>query len=91
MGKAEGRSVEFHTSRKVVTWKGGSLLELAEQNGIPAPFSCRTGSCGACRTPIVSGRVEYPRRPSFPVADGEVLLCSARPLASDQEPLVVEL
>ena len=71
--------VEFHDSGSTAVWSGGTLLELAEKAGLKAPFSCRTGACGECRTGLLSGGVEYIRKPSFSVPDGEVLLCSARP------------
>lgn len=71
--------VEFHDSGSTAVWSGGTLLELAEKAGLRAPFSCRTGACGECRTRLLSGGVEYIRKPSFSVPEGEVLLCSARP------------
>ena len=89
----EKRSVEFRKSQKVVGWSGGSLLELAEDNDISAPFSCRSGACGSCRMRLISGEVEYLRKPSFEVPEDEVLLCSARPRsagAADQ-PLIIDL
>lgn len=85
----EKRRVEFRGSQKVAEWKGGSLLELAEENAIAAPFSCRSGACGSCSRRILSGKVEYFRKPSFEVADGHALLCSARP--GSAEPLVIDL
>ena len=75
------RSVEFRKSQRVVKWTGGSLLELAEQNGIAAPFSCRSGACGACSRPVISGQVESLRQTSFAVAKGEALLCSTKPVS----------
>ncbi len=84
----EPRSVEFRVSKKHQVWRGGSLLELAEGAEIEAPFSCRSGSCGACRVRLLSGKVEYTRTPSFPVSQEEVLVCSAIPVSGD---LVLEL
>ena len=89
----EERRVEFRSSQRVATWTGGSLLELAEKNAIAAPFSCRSGACGACSRRVISGEVEYFRKPSFEVADGQALLCSARPCSVEicDQPLVIEL
>ncbi len=89
----EKRSVEFRSSHRVVTWEGGSLLELAEKNGIAAPFSCRSGACGACSQRVLSGKVEYLRKASFEALDGQALLCSTRPCAAEScdEPLVIDL
>jgi ferredoxin-NADP reductase/predicted pyridoxine 5'-phosphate oxidase superfamily flavin-nucleotide-binding protein len=89
----EEQKVEFRGSRKVVGWTGGSLLDLAEANGIAAPFSCRSGACGACSRRVISGKVEYFRSTSFQAAPDHALLCSARPGAAESgdEPLVIEL
>jgi uncharacterized protein len=84
----EQRSVEFRRSQKSSLWNGGTLLELAEDAGIRPPFSCRSGACGACSVRLLSGKVEYIRQPSFPVSQGEALLCSAKPLSDD---VVLEL
>jgi ferredoxin-NADP reductase/predicted pyridoxine 5'-phosphate oxidase superfamily flavin-nucleotide-binding protein len=93
VAEVEKREVEFRRSGKIVTWEGGSLLELAEKAGISAPSSCRSGACGSCSARLFSGEVDYLRKPSFPVAEGEALLCSARPrpVESSGEPLIVEL
>lgn len=77
--EAEQCTVEFQESGSIALWNGGTLLELAEKAGLKAPFSCRAGACGECRTKLLSGGVEYVRKPSFPVSEGEVLLCSAKP------------
>jgi uncharacterized protein len=59
-----------------------SLLELAEAAGLAPAFGCRSGSCGACESTLVSGRVEHSPSPAMPLAADRVLLCCARP-ASD--------
>ena len=89
--QAAKQSVEFRSSGKTVDWEGGSLLELAEKNGISAPFSCRGGACGACRQRVLSGEVEYTRTPTFELNEGEVLLCSARPDPDSDEILSIDL
>jgi uncharacterized protein len=73
--------VRFTKSGKDARWTPGesTLLELAEQTGLNAPFSCRVGSCGSCRTRIRQGTVAYATAPSFEVSDKEALLCCARP------------
>lgn len=35
----------------------GTLLELAEANGVEIDYACRQGSCGSCRTKCLSGKV----------------------------------
>ncbi|WP_128803985.1 MULTISPECIES: MOSC and FAD-binding oxidoreductase domain-containing protein [unclassified Streptomyces] len=58
---------------------GGSLLELADACDVPARWSCRTGVCHTCVTPLLSGRVTYEPTPLEPPPDGDVLICCARP------------
>lgn len=74
-------AVQFVQSAKEARWNPGSggLLELAEARGLSPEFSCRLGTCGSCRTKVVSGSVTYAKRPSAPIAEGEALICCAVP------------
>lgn len=87
--------VLFATSAKEARWEpgGGSLLELAESRGLNPDFSCRGGSCGTCRTKLVSGQVHYLNLPAEMPAEGEVLICCAVPAKAEEgdAPLVLEL
>lgn len=76
-----GVDVAFSRSGKHLKWspESGSLLELAELAGLDLEFGCRSGSCGACSTAILEGKVSYLSAPTFPVADGQVLICCAAP------------
>jgi ferredoxin-NADP reductase/MOSC domain-containing protein YiiM len=58
---------------------GRSLLELAEACDVPTRWSCRTGVCHTCVTPLLSGDVSYRPDPLEPPADGDVLICCSRP------------
>jgi ferredoxin-NADP reductase/MOSC domain-containing protein YiiM/ferredoxin len=58
----------------------GSLLELADACDVPARWSCRTGVCHTCVTPLLSGSVSYSPGPLEPPAAGQVLICCARPV-----------
>jgi ferredoxin-NADP reductase/MOSC domain-containing protein YiiM len=60
---------------------GRSLLELADACDVPTRWSCRTGVCHTCTTPLLSGTVSYAPDPLEPPADGEVLICCAQPRA----------
>ena len=57
----------------------GTLLEFAESLGLAPQFSCRSGICGTCATPILGGAVDYLEEPVAPREPGEVLLCSSVP------------
>ena len=56
-----------------------SVLEFAESCDIPTRWSCRTGVCHTCVTPLVSGSLSYSPDPLEPPPDGEVLICCSRP------------
>ena len=56
-----------------------SLLEMAEACDIPTRWSCRTGVCHTCSTPLLSGTVAYQPIPLTAPDEGEVLLCCSRP------------
>jgi ferredoxin-NADP reductase len=84
--------VVFQRSAKEARWQpdGGSLLELAESRGLRPEFSCRGGSCGTCKTRLISGQVSYPQPPAEVPDDGQVLICCAIP-AQGSQPLVLDL
>ncbi|MFN0313833.1 MAG: pyridoxamine 5'-phosphate oxidase family protein [Burkholderiales bacterium] len=73
--------VRFSRSRLQTEWTPaqGTLLELAEAQGLSPPFSCRVGHCGSCVTTLQSGRVTYAEPTDWRPGDGEVLICCARP------------
>lgn len=87
--------VLFASSAKEARWEpgSGSLLELAESRGLNPDFSCRGGSCGTCRTKLLSGQVHYLNLPAEMPAQGEVLICCAVPAQSKEgdAPLVLDL
>jgi ferredoxin-NADP reductase len=58
---------------------GGSLLEFAESCDVPTRWSCRTGVCHTCVTPLLSGEVRYVTVPLEPPAPGDTLLCCTQP------------
>lgn len=84
--------VVFQRSAKEARWQpdGGSLLELAESRGLHPEFSCRGGSCGTCKTRLISGQVNYPQPPAEVPDEGQVLICCAIP-AQGSQPLVLDL
>ena len=56
-----------------------SVLDLADACDVPTRWSCRTGVCHTCVTPLLSGDIAYTPDPLEPPADGQVLICCARP------------
>jgi ferredoxin-NADP reductase len=56
-----------------------SVLELAETCDVPTRWSCRSGVCHTCITSLLSGDLSYSPEPLDPPADGQVLICCARP------------
>lgn len=88
----EAVTVIFQNAQINARWQpeAGSLLELAESQGLRPEFSCRGGSCGTCRTRLISGQVNYPQPPAELPGVGEVLICCAIP-AKGEQPLVLDL
>jgi ferredoxin-NADP reductase/MOSC domain-containing protein YiiM len=60
---------------------GRSVLDLADACDVPTRWSCRTGVCHTCLTPLLSGDITYspdPLEPPAP-AGGQILICCAQP------------
>jgi ferredoxin len=76
-----GALVSFARSGLSVRWGPAfqNLLELAEACDVPVRWSCRTGVCHTCETALVAGSVGYRPDPIDAAADGNVLICCARP------------
>ncbi|QRP47783.1 MOSC and FAD-binding oxidoreductase domain-containing protein [Amycolatopsis sp. FDAARGOS 1241] len=74
-----GPVVTFARSGVAAPFPGGSLLEFAEACDVPARWSCRTGVCQTCLTPVLSGSVDYAPAPLEPPAAGQTLLCCSTP------------
>jgi ferredoxin-NADP reductase/MOSC domain-containing protein YiiM len=76
-----GPLVTFARSGIATRWSPDrtSLLELAEACDVPTRWSCRTGVCHTCVTPLVSGEVEYAPQPLELPETGNVLVCCSRP------------
>ncbi len=59
------------------SWR--SLLDLADACDVPSRWSCRTGVCHTCVTPLLSGAVAYSPDPLEAPPEGEVLICCSQP------------
>lgn len=57
-----------------------TLLESLEKAGLDVHFHCRQGFCGACRTKLHQGEVQYVADPLAYIDDGEILPCCCQPL-----------
>ncbi|HEY2296287.1 MAG TPA: MOSC and FAD-binding oxidoreductase domain-containing protein [Jatrophihabitans sp.] len=76
-----GPTIEFARSNLTVGWTAdySSLLELAEACDVPVRWSCRTGVCHTCETPVVAGELQYSPDPVEPPTDGSALICCSQP------------
>ena len=77
----EGPQVAFARSGITARWSAehGSLLDFAEACDVPVRWSCRTGVCHTCETPLMSGAVRYSPEPVDEPAQGSLLICCSAP------------
>jgi anaerobic selenocysteine-containing dehydrogenase/ferredoxin-NADP reductase len=73
-------NVTFSRAGKTVVWSRdrGSLLELAEAEGVPIPNGCRAGQCESCEITVLGGETRY-RVPVEHEAGDTCLACQAVP------------
>ncbi|MEV4567932.1 MOSC and FAD-binding oxidoreductase domain-containing protein [Nonomuraea sp. NPDC049419] len=76
-----GPLITFARSGLAVAWspRHRSLLDLADACDVPTRWSCRTGVCHTCATPLLSGDVDYAPDPLEPPPAGQALICCSRP------------
>jgi len=76
--------VRFSRSGRTLSWDGrdANLLDFAERHGVAVDSGCRSGSCGACQTRLLSGTVGYADKPDHDIAAGHCLLCVGKPQAA---------
>lgn len=74
--------VSFARSGGTIGWHAaaGSVLDLAEANGLALPSGCRTGECESCAVPILSGSVRYLVADADPDDDARCITCQAVPV-----------
>lgn len=58
-----------------------SLLESIEIHNIEVQYHCREGYCGACRSKLLKGEVEYTTDPLAFIDDDEILPCCCIPVS----------
>ena len=78
---SSGVEVVFDRSGKTLAWDGslGSILDLAERNGVALESGCRAGHCGTCVVAIKDGVVDYVVQPVVTPEPGTCLACMAVP------------
>ncbi|MBO0813033.1 MAG: 2Fe-2S iron-sulfur cluster binding domain-containing protein [Microlunatus sp.] len=77
----KGPAITFARSNLTVPWSDTytSVLELAEACDVPTQWSCRTGVCHTCETPLLAGDATYTAPPLDPPTPDKLLICSAKP------------
>lgn len=77
--------VIIELDRKTVTAsyrEGDTLLQTARQQGLKAPASCETGSCGTCMAQVIEGSAQMRINDALEedeVEEGWVLTCQSMP------------
>ncbi len=76
-----GPQITFSRSGITVPFGGPyrNVLDLADACDVPTRWSCRTGVCHTCVTPLLAGTIAYTPDPLDPPADDQVLICCAQP------------
>lgn len=56
-----------------------TILSALEAADVHIHYHCREGFCGACRTKLIEGEVEYTTDPLAFIDDDEILPCCCKP------------
>jgi p-cymene methyl-monooxygenase electron transfer component len=84
-GKAEPCAVEIEsTGQKFAVVSGETVLERALKEGLAYPHDCTVGTCGTCKTRLISGKVDAITPFSYTLSKeeleaGYILACQAVP------------
>ena len=76
--------IEIKDHKTVQHQPNKTLLESIEGQKIEIQSHCRDGYCGACRTKLLKGQVEYQTDPLAFIDDNEILPCCCYPISSIQ-------
>ncbi|MCL1475252.1 ferredoxin--nitrite reductase [Argonema antarcticum A004/B2] len=77
--------IYFAKSGKEINCDGQQfILDIAEQQGVNIPSSCRSGTCGTCKQKLLEGEVKYEGEPdALEESDREqgfILTCISHPI-----------
>ena len=80
--------IHFQGAGRTLQWNrsAGTILDLAEANGIHLPSGCKVGNCGTCATPVLDGGFRNLSRPAVPVEGGSCLVCISVPTGDMELP-----
>lgn len=72
------------TDGKFTARAGETILDAALRDNRIFPYGCRNGVCGACKSALVAGKVDYgdyeeTALTAAEIAEGKLLLCQATP------------
>ena len=75
--------VTFARSGRTADWQAsaGTLLDLAEREGVAISAGCRSGECETCMVSVSAGSVRYLVAEADPDDDGQCLACQAVPVS----------
>ncbi|MGW3526531.1 molybdopterin-dependent oxidoreductase [Streptomyces olivaceus] len=78
-------TVELRRSGTRLTWTraDGTLLQLAEREGVRLPSGCRLGQCESCAVTVLGGQVTHLVDPPEDLPDDQCLTCQALPVSTD--------
>lgn len=73
--------VSVNSDTSIYFGEQDNLLIALEESNIEVHYHCREGYCGACRTKIKKGAVEYTTDPLAFIDDDEILPCCCIPIS----------
>ena len=93
LGERAPVAVQFFRSGIETLWDStkGTLLDLAESEGLQPAYSCRSGICQTCATRVIAGNVNYLEPPMSEPKKGDALICCSYPHAQGKKSVVEKI
>lgn len=80
--RADDRAFTVHCSKSAVEFEvpvGRSILEIARSHSIAIPSSCESGTCGSCKTVLLSGDADHRDLVLMPEErENRIMVCVSR-------------